>query len=94
MIFKVITVFFIFLGFYFLVEKLKFKFRIDPEYTRKIAHIVSGLGAIFFSGILNKGEFIFLTFVFFILFFASYKYNFLKSIHLRKRKSYGEICTP
>ena len=91
---QILAIFLIIFGFYISVEKFKLKFKIDPEYTRKIAHILSGLGAIIFSGVISKNEFIFLTFVFLIIFIASYKYNIFKSFHLIKRKSYGEIFYP
>jgi len=80
--------------FYFAIEWTKRKTSISREITRKTAHIGSAILVMFFYFFLSKSEFILATSLFTALFIISYLTNFLKSVHLEKRKTIGEILYP
>src|SRR3989344_3044497 len=89
-----ILTFLAFYFFYILLEVIQRRFKVKGEYTRKAAHVLTGLGAIFASKLLHQKEFIFVTFVFLLVFIVSYKKRFFNSIHAVERKTYGEITYP
>lgn len=80
--------------FYFVLEWAKRKTSISRDITRKTAHIGSAMLVMFFYFFLSKSEFILATSLFTVLFIISYLTNFLKSVHLEKRKTIGEILYP
>jgi phytol kinase len=82
------------LCFYSALEWTKRKTNISSDITRKTAHIVSAVLVIFFYFFLSRHEFILATSIFTVLFILSYLTNFLKSVHLEKRKTIGEILYP
>ncbi len=71
------------------------KFKILPEYGRKLTHLLSGVVASFFPFIFHSTITIFILSILFtlILYFAR-RLNLLKSIGSVERKSYGEIYFP
>lgn len=89
-----LVVFLLFYAFYIFLEVFQRRFKIAGEYTRKIAHVITGLGAILAYQFLTQREFIFVTFIFLLIFVVSYKKRFFNSIHSVGRKTYGEITYP
>ena len=80
--------------FYALIEFFKRKYNIPSEYTRKIAHLSSGMGSLLASYFLNKGEFLAIGFLFFILFSILYSKKKAQFLQVKTRKTYGEITFP
>lgn len=92
-----ILIIFLFLGFYILLELVQRKFKLNTEYTRKVAHVLSAIAAIIASNYLSKPEFITITIIFLFLFILSYYFRILKSIHYNSsptHKNYGEVLYP
>ena len=83
-----------FLSFYSVLELIKRKFKPHTELTRKIAHLFSGVAAIFFSYFLNVNEFILVSLMFLGLFLLTRSKRVFKSIIPDHRKTYGEILYP
>jgi phytol kinase len=82
------------LFFYIALEAVKKRYTLNPKVTRKIAHIASGLVAIWLLYFLTFIEYIIST-IFFILFFTvSRSLRLLTSIHLTERVTYGESFYP
>ncbi|MDO9399337.1 MAG: hypothetical protein Q7T79_01450 [bacterium] len=91
---KIIIIVIIFLLFFFGLEATKRKLKLNPAYTRKIAHFVSAFFTAFFYFFVNKNEFIISCLIFAIFFIISYRHKGLKSIHLTDYKTIGEISYP
>jgi phytol kinase len=89
-----LVAFLLFYAFYVLLEVFQRKLKIAGEYTRKIAHVITGLGTIFAYQFLTQKEFIFVTSIFLLIFIISYKRKIFNSIHQVERKTYGEITYP
>lgn len=83
-----------FLCFFFILEIFKRKVKIHAEYTRKIAHLCTGLAAILFSYWLKANEFILVTSIFFVFFLVARSKKFLKAINIHHRITYGEVTYP
>ncbi|OQX51056.1 hypothetical protein B5M47_02050 [candidate division CPR3 bacterium 4484_211] len=80
--------------FYGSLEIIKRKFNLHAEYTRKLAHCFSGIGALFSSFFLKQDEFLEIVFFFLLIFTLLYSKKSLKSISLKNRKTFGEIAYP
>jgi phytol kinase len=82
------------LFFYIALEAVKKRCALNPKVTRKIAHISSGLVAIWLLYFLTYVEYI-IAVIFFIIFFTvSRSLRLLTSIHLTERVTYGESLYP
>ncbi|PJA13655.1 hypothetical protein CO112_01415 [Candidatus Dojkabacteria bacterium CG_4_9_14_3_um_filter_150_Dojkabacteria_WS6_41_13] len=81
----------LFLLFYVSLEVLKRNTSINPQITRKVAHLLSGVGVIVGSGFLNQTEFVILTIIFFVLFSVSRYYKLQKSIIVPGKQGFGEL---
>lgn len=77
-----------------LVEILKKNFKLLPDLTRKLSHILSGLSAYLFPYFLNKYEILVLGIIFLILLFISKRKVILSSLHSVSRQTYGELLFP
>lgn len=80
------------LYFYFLLELIKRKFKIRTLYTRKIAHVLSGIAVVIFSLYLTKIEYLIITAIFILLFAIVYKNKLLNSINMDN--TIGEVLYP
>lgn len=84
----------LFAAFYISLEFFKRKYKIPSEYTRKLAHLFSGVGSLFASYFLNQKEFLGIVFLFFVLFFILYFKKGLAFLQIKTRKTYGEVMFP
>jgi len=73
-------------------EYLHRKWKVKTYYTRKLVHVMSGIGAIVFSFILDKNEFLLSTAFFVVLFSFLFKLKVLRSV--RTEGTIGEILYP
>lgn len=80
-----------FLVFFVFLEIIKRYFKINAEITRKLAHVLGGVGVIISSNYINKLEYLILVSLFFLLFTFLFKKRVLQSIHSISRKTYGEL---
>ncbi|OGG03531.1 hypothetical protein A2W14_03020 [Candidatus Gottesmanbacteria bacterium RBG_16_37_8] len=76
---------------FLLVETIKRKSKCSSEITRKILHVFSGIGVIYWSNYLTKNEFIFVTCIFLFLFIINLRKKMLHSLIITNRKTYGEV---
>lgn len=90
----VIICIFFYIVFYIFLEYLKRKLNISSSVTRRIAHIVSGFGAMVLYYLLNYYEFIFILLFFSIFFVISMRKQIFTSIHTQERITVGEIVYP
>jgi dolichol kinase len=81
----------LFLGFFVILETAKRFFRINPEFSRKAAHIAGGLAVIRLSPFLNRTEYLILNLIFLVIFILNFRRKILSSISGVARKTYGEI---
>jgi len=85
----------IFLALFIINEIIYNKFKINSEYTRKIAHIGTGLIAMTFPVVFEEHYPVLIMAIgFFILLISSKKYNFFKSINKVERKTWGSFLFP
>ena len=91
---KILISIFAFASFYVVLEHVYKKFNLRALNTRKIAHVVSGFGAIGLLYFLSVSQYV-LVLAFFALFFSgALWYRVFNSIHLQERKTYGEVLYP
>jgi len=90
--FNIFITILLFLLLYGLTEYIHRRYKVNTYYTRKLAHVLSGIGAIGFSYVLNKIEFSIATLFFIFFFILMYKRKLLKSIHMHD--TIGEILYP
>jgi dolichol kinase len=76
------------------VEIVQRIFRLQSEYTRKIAHVGSGFLVYFFPLVLSRNEIIVLALVFLVFLSITKMSGFLSSIHRVDRKTLGELFFP
>lgn len=84
----------LFLSVLFFIEIITRKRDYPRELTRKLAHMLSGLFAVFMGFILTPWVFITFAIIFFLIIGVSYLINFFTSIHGVRRKTYGELLLP
>ena len=77
-----------------LIEYITRRKNLNKEFTRKIAHVISGLFGVVMAFVLDKWVFIAFALIFFVIISISYGIKFFSSIHNVKRKTYGEILLP
>jgi dolichol kinase len=85
---------FLFLGCLFLLEIITRRKNFKREFTRRIAHVSSGIFGLIMGYVLEPKVFIVSCLLFLIVISFSYLVNFFSSIHGVKRKTYGEIFLP
>jgi phytol kinase len=76
------------------LEVLKNKTNIQSEYTRKIAHVISGVIVYFLPYWLNRNEIIALAIFFTLFLLVTRHLGFFSSIHKVERKTLGEVYFP
>lgn len=81
-------------AFYASIEVFKRKYNIPSEYTRKIAHLFSGIGSLLASHFLSKGEFLSIACLFLLLFSVLYLKKKAQFLQIKTRRTYGEITFP
>jgi len=91
---NLLLAFLIFLIFYLILEILYRRYQFNPEYSRKFAHLGTGVFGVIVSQVLTRQEFISLIVFFFYFFLISRYMNLLRSIQGVQRKTYGEIAYP
>ena len=80
--------------FYICLEHFKRRANLESLQTRRLAHIISGLGAVGLFFLLETSEYV-IVLSFFTLFFAfSLRHRIFSSIHLQERKTLGEVVYP
>ena len=82
------------LFFYWLLELAGIFFSIKTIFTRKAAHVISGLSAVWLLFWLSYYDFIFLLVFFTLVFVFAWRIRLFKSIHLPDVKNLGEIYFP
>ena len=91
----VITMLVGYVGFMFLLEYFYKRTKTDPEYTRKLSHVVSSLSCAFFLLFIESHWYIlFVGLFFFVLLYFSMKKGLFKSINSVKRKTAGSYLFP
>ena len=90
--FVLIFIIVLFLSFYLLLELIKV--RLDPNtvVTRKIAHVISGIGVVLLSPLLSREEYLIATAFFVFVFLLAYHQKYFRSIHIKN--NIGEILYP
>jgi dolichol kinase len=83
-----------FLILFVLLEILKNKTHIQNEYTRKIAHVISGAIVYFLPYWLDRNEIVGLAFFFTLFLLVTRHLGFFSSIHKVERKTLGEVYFP
>jgi phytol kinase len=91
---KVTCVIIFLVSFYFFLDLVKKKYNIQPERTRKLAHLLSGATATILFFLFTYWEFAGLLIFFSIFFIFAKINNVFSSIHLKSRKTFGEIFFP
>lgn len=86
------SVFFLF--FLLILEYTTRRNNFNKEFTRRTAHILSGLFGAVMGLILEPPVFIVIVGIFLIIITLSYGKKFFSSIHNVKRKTYGELLLP
>jgi phytol kinase len=76
------------------VELVSRRLGLDPELSRKLVHLSSGLSAAALPLILSFHQVVALGLVFALAMAASQRLNLLPSIHGVRRSTLGEICFP
>lgn len=77
-----------------LVEVLAKKMRPPSEVTRKLSHILAGIGAALLPFVLTFNEIMVLGLLFVPAVYVSMRFNLFRSVHGVKRQTYGEIYFP
>ena len=90
--FLLIFIIVLFFSFYLFLEFVKAKFDPNTVVTRKIAHVISGVGVVLLSPYVSKEEYLLATVVFIIIFSYSFYKKILRSIHIKE--NIGEILYP
>ena len=91
---NIILISLVFLVLFVFLELLKNQVRIQSEYTRKMAHVVSGVIIYFLPSLLSRNEIVGLAIFFtFFLLFTRY-FGLFSSIHKVERKTLGEVYFP
>lgn len=81
----------LFLGSFTLLEFLKRKYQLSSEFTRRAAHVISGICGLLDYLLVSKELFIFLMALCIPFILISYRKNIFTSVHNVARKTYGEI---
>lgn len=76
------------------IEYVTRKNNYSKEFTRRLAHLLSGLFGILMGFVLDSWVFITFAVVFLGIISISYSIKFLSSIHGVTRKTYGELLLP
>lgn len=80
-----------FLMFFFCIEIIKRKYSIPTEISRKVIHIGSGFGALYWAKYISQFEFMIACSTFIILFLGLRKRRLLTALYPETWKTYGEI---
>ncbi len=83
-----------FLALFVAVEIMQRIFKIQSEYTRKIAHVCSGFLVYLFPLVLSRNDIILLGLVFFVFLSITKAFGLLSSIHRVERRTLGELFFP
>ena len=84
-----------YLGVIFASELIYKNFKIDPEYTRKMSHVVASLSCVVFLLFIESHWYIlYLGIFFFLLLYFGRKYKLFKSIDSVDRKTGGSYLFP
>jgi dolichol kinase len=70
------------------------RWRISPELTRQVVHLLSGVAAVFFAVWLTRDELIALSVLFLCGLLLSKRLMLLQSIHRVRRTTWGELFFP
>lgn len=79
---------------YAALEFIQRRWQVNPEVTRKIAHVVSGIVAVAAQFWLPRPAYIVVVALFVLVFVVARIGRTLKSIDLRNRLTYGEVLFP
>lgn len=80
-----------FLIFYAIVEFIKRKWKIPTEITRKMIHIGSGIGVLYWTLFLSRFDFLMLCGLFVLFFLIVRMKKWMQSLHHVSWKTYGEL---
>lgn len=83
-----------FLALFIAVEIAQRKFRMQSEYTRKIAHVGSGFLVYLMPTVLSRNEIMLLAVIFLVFLSITKASGLLSSIHRVDRKTLGELFFP
>lgn len=83
-----------FLIVFILTELCIKKLRLDPDFTRKIAHVVAGIITFFTPYYLTRWEIVSIGVIFSIVLIFTKAFKLIPSIHSVQRKTLGEIYFP
>jgi dolichol kinase len=84
----------LFLVIFITVELIQRWTKMDHEYSRKLAHFLSGVAAFFMPYFLNRNAIVGLA-MFFVLFLMATRFlGFFQSIHKVGRRTFGEVYFP
>jgi phytol kinase len=81
-----------FFSYYLINEIIHNKYKKTTYFTRKLAHVFSGVGAYLVTLYLDRTQFLIVTGFFALAFIVFYKYKTFKSIHMKD--TIGEILYP
>lgn len=76
---------------FLIIEIIKRKSKWSSEITRKMIHVFSGIGVIYWTHYLTINEFISMLCVFLLLFIINLRKKMLHSLRITTRKTIGEI---